>query len=134
MNLPNRLACIELYTVDYRNLVGASGAGICRRASIWVSISCGDPVGSVANDGRQGERGDSTLRLRSTTEQTVYELSLTYHVALPQPMDLPFLDRMHRLVTFDRPSRAFGRSKSQARVDALLNETVILLQDVVEVR
>jgi hypothetical protein len=64
----------------------------------------------------------------------VYELSLAYHVALPQPTDLPFPDRMNRLVTLDRSPRSFVRSKSQARVDALLNETVILFQDVVEVR
>lgn len=92
--------------------------------------SCGDLL-QIARG--KASRGDVPAGLRSDTEQSVDESSLTYYVALPKPTDLPFSDRVHRLVTFDRAPRFFGRSKPQARGDSLFNETVILFQDIVEV-
>jgi len=91
--------------------------------------------GSAANSRTLGERWVKRQPgSRSNAEQTVNELTLPNHIALPQPTDLPFPDRMHRLVSLDRSLGAFHRSKSQARVDPLLNEPVILFQDVIEVR
>jgi hypothetical protein len=61
----------------------------------------------------------------------VNKLALPYHISLFQPSDLPFPNHMHRLVTFDRPPCAFWRTESEARRDALLDEAMVLLNDVV---
>jgi transposase len=54
--------------------------------------------------------------------------------ALRDPADLPFSNCMHRLVTFDRSTRALHRTEIEARRDPLLDESMILLDDVVHVR
>jgi len=72
-------------------------------------------------------------RSGGNAKQAVNELPMPYHITLSQPTDLPFADRMHCLVSPDRSPRSFRRSKSQACIDALLNEPVILLRDVIEV-
>src|SRR5947199_5960883 len=62
------------------------------------------------------------------------ELTLTNRISLRDPADLPSSNRVHRLVTLDRSTRAFDRSESEAGGDALFNESVILLDDVVDIR
>src|SRR5882757_3720310 len=62
------------------------------------------------------------------------EPALPDHIALRQPSDLPFADQMHRLITVNRPHCPFCRSEPQTCGDPLLNESMILLDDVVQVR
>ena len=69
--------------------------------------------------------------LRSHAEKCMDESELPYYIAFGQPSDLAFSDRMHCLVTLDRPPGSLGRSKTQARCDALLDEAVVLFDDVV---
>jgi hypothetical protein len=50
------------------------------------------------------------------------------------PPDLPFAYLVHRLVARDRSQRTIHTAKSQTRRDALFDESMILLQHVVQVR
>jgi len=59
------------------------------------------------------------------------ELTLTDRITLRDPPDLPFSDCMHRLVTLDRSTRALRRTESQARRDPLLDESMVLLDNVI---
>src|SRR3977135_2051242 len=62
------------------------------------------------------------------------ELTLADDIALVHPADLSLPDGMHRLVTLDGSPRPFRRTKTEARRDPLLDESMILLADVVHVR
>jgi hypothetical protein len=68
---------------------------------------------------------------RSDAKEVVNKLALPNDVSLVQPSNLPFPNHVHRLVAFDRPPCPFSRPESEARGDALLNEAVVLLNDVV---
>jgi hypothetical protein len=56
------------------------------------------------------------------------ELALPYHVSLAQPPNLPLPNYMHCFVAFDRLPGALWRPESEARVDALFDEAVVLLK------
>jgi len=72
-----------------------------------------------------------SLELHRDAKEGMNETLLPDHIALRQPPDLAFPDHMHRLVTVDRPQRTFCRPEPQARRNALLDESMVLLNDVV---
>ena len=74
------------------------------------------------------------MNLGRNTEEGVDELTLADDIALVQPTDLSLSGCMHRLIALDSSRRAFGRPELQAGGDALLGESIILLDDVVHVR
>ena len=72
--------------------------------------------------------------LRGDAENGMDELTLTDRITLRDPADLPFSDCMHRLVALDRSTCALHRTEPEARPDPLLDESMVLLDDVVHVR
>ena len=77
--------------------------------------------------------GECRSDLRSDAEDGMDRLTLSEHIALDQPADLPFPDGVHCFVTLDCSAGRFRRTESEARGDALLDEAVVLLNDVVQV-
>ena len=71
--------------------------------------------------------------LRGDAEDCVDELALRYGIALSNPANLTFADCMHRLVPLDRSACTLYRSESKACRDALLDEPMVLLDDVVQI-
>src|SRR5262249_292746 len=69
--------------------------------------------------------------LNSDSEDCMDELALRDGIALWHPADLTFSDCMHRLVALDGSACTLRRSKPEARRNALLDEPMILLDDVV---
>ena len=61
-------------------------------------------------------------------------MTLTDRIGLTYPPDLSFSNCMHRLIALDRSPRPVRGSESEAGVDALLDEPMILLDDVVQIR
>jgi len=57
--------------------------------------------------------------------------ALRQNVAFRQPTYLAFPNRMHCLVTLDRPPGPVCRPEPQTRRDTLLYEAVVLFNDVV---
>jgi hypothetical protein len=73
----------------------------------------------------------SGVELRIDAKEGMNETALPHHIALRQPPDLPFPDQMHRFVTIDRPQCSFCRPEPQTRRNALLDKSMVLLNDVV---
>src|SRR5215469_4506503 len=67
-------------------------------------------------------------------EDVVNELALPHYIVFVQPSDLPFPNQMPGLVTVDRPQSPFRRPKPQTRRNSLLNDAMILLDHVVQIR
>jgi transposase-like protein len=91
--------------------------------------------GSVANSGRTGPRARLFFaRLRSDSENAVDELALRDGIVPGNPTDLTFADCVHRFVALDRSASALHRSELEAGRNPLLNEAMVLLNDVVQIR
>jgi hypothetical protein len=62
------------------------------------------------------------------------ELALPDHIVFVQPSDLPFSNQMHGLVTVDRLQSPFHRPKPETRRNSFLDESVALLDHIVQIR
>jgi hypothetical protein len=69
--------------------------------------------------------------LRGDAEDRVDELALRDGIALGDPAELTFADSMHRLVAGNRSASTLHRPESEARSNPLLDESMVLLNDVV---
>jgi hypothetical protein len=74
---------------------------------------------------------DSQPRLRGDTQGLIDETDLADYISLSQPPDLTFSDHVHRLISTDRVYRASHRTKPEASGDPLLDESMVLLHDIV---
>jgi hypothetical protein len=70
---------------------------------------------------------------RRNAEQPIDKSDLADNVAFGKPPHLTFSDHVHRLVSLNRVQRSVDGSEPQARGDSLLNKSMVLFQDVVEV-
>jgi hypothetical protein len=68
------------------------------------------------------------------SERTRDETLLSDHIAFFEPADLTFTDNVHRLVSRNRTQCAVRRTEPLTGQHALLHKTMVLLNDVVQVR
>jgi len=80
------------------------------------------------------ESGPRVCGLRCDAENAVNELALRDGIVPGDPAHLTFTDCVHRFVALDRSTSALHRSESEARRNPLLNEAMVLLNDVVQIR
>ena len=73
---------------------------------------------------------------RSSTEpeDAFHEADLFNDFALCQPSNLSFADYVHCFIALDGSYRARERAEAEARIDPPFDRTVILLDNVVEIR
>ena len=77
---------------------------------------------------------DSQPRLRGDTQGLIDETDLADYISLSQPPDLTFSDHVHRLIATYRIYRTSHRAKPEASGDPLLDESMVLLHDIVQIR
>jgi len=73
------------------------------------------------------------VKLRSDPEGQLNKPHVPDYIALRQPPDLPLPDHVHRLVACDSSQRTIDGSEPEAGRNPLPDETVILLQYIVQV-
>src|SRR3954447_26832611 len=99
------------------------------RLEAWACPVAGQ--GCVANPAEQSLAVIDDLltaeELRGNDEDRVNELSLSDRIALRDPADLAFSDRVHRLIALDGSARTLGRTEAEARGYPLLDESMVLL-------
>ena len=74
------------------------------------------------------------LMLCGDPERPLDEMHMSDDIILGQLSDLPFADHIHRLVACNSPQGAAHRTGPEPCCYALLYETVILLQNIVQIR
>jgi hypothetical protein len=91
--------------------------------------------GSVANakECRKIGRWRSAPRLRGDPQRLIDETDLADYISLSQPPDLTFSDHVHRLISTYRVYRTSHRTKPEAGGDPLLDESMVLLHDIVQI-
>jgi hypothetical protein len=77
---------------------------------------------------------DFQPRLRSDTQGLIDETDLADDISLSQPPDLTFSDHVHRLISTYRVYRTSHRTKPEASGNPLLDESMVLLHDIVQIR
>src|SRR3954470_6631522 len=73
---------------------------------------------------------DASRRSGSEPKDVFDESDLLSDVALCQPANLSFADHVRRFIALDGPFPAGERAEAKARIDALFDSTVILLDDI----
>ena len=73
-------------------------------------------------------------RLRGHTQGLIDETDLANYISLRQPPNLTFSDHVHRLISTYRVYRANHQTKSEASGDPLLDKSMVLLHDIVQIR
>ena len=66
-------------------------------------------------------------------EEIGHESNLSAHVAFPDPFNLSLPDHVHDFVTADGPPRRLETEEAEPRIDATFDESVVLLDYVIEV-
>jgi hypothetical protein len=73
-------------------------------------------------------------RSSSESEDVFDEVDLVGDVALCQPSNLSFADHVHCFIGLDGSCRARERAEAEARIDPTFDRTMILFDNVVEIR
>src|SRR5438270_8719572 len=68
------------------------------------------------------------------SEDALDEADLLGNIALCQPSNLSFADHVHRLIALDRSFCTGERAEAEARIDPPFDRTMILLDNIVEIR
>ena len=66
-------------------------------------------------------------------EEIGHESNLSANVASPDSFNLSLPDHVHGLITADGPPRRIEAAEAESGVDSAFDESVVLLEDIIEV-
>src|SRR5262249_22315208 len=78
-------------------------------------------------------RSDPDSNLCGNPEEIRHESDLPTDVAFVYSLNLPFSDDVHCLVPADRPPRRLETEEAETGIDSTFYESVVLLEDIIEV-
>jgi hypothetical protein len=89
--------------------------------------------GSVAKIGERQQEPRLDFSLGGNSEEAVHESPLFLNITFARSGDLAFSDHVHQLESFDRSPRRLETEEAESRIDSAFDETMILLDFVIEV-
>jgi len=90
-------------------------------------------TGSVAKNGWGRKKLGPDSSLDGNLEEALHESNLSANVAFRESFNLPLPNHVHCLEPADRPPRRLETEKAETGIDSTFDESVILLDDVIEV-
>ena len=90
-------------------------------------------IGCVAKNKLGHKRSDPGFDLCGDHEVVRYESDLTLDGAFAYSLNLPFSDDVHCLEPTDGPPRRLETEEAESGIDSAFDESVVLLEDIIEV-
>jgi hypothetical protein len=89
--------------------------------------------GSAAKIDERRQEPGLDFSLGGDSEEAVHKSQLSLNGAFAYSVDLAFSDHVHQLESFDRSPRRLETEEAESRIDSAFDETMILLDYVIEV-
>jgi hypothetical protein len=88
---------------------------------------------SVAKIGWGGKKLRPDFSLGGNLEEALHESNLSANVAFPDSFNLALPDHVCDLIALDDPPRRLETEEAESGIDSALYESVVLLDDIIEV-
>jgi hypothetical protein len=116
-----------------RVALGHFRGGLAKLVTALAGRRHAPPRGSVAKNGWGRKKLGPDSSLGGNLEEALHESHLSANVAFPDSFNLSLPNHVHCLEHADPPSRSLETEEAESGIDSTFDESVVLLDYVIEV-